>query len=48
MDKVIYWEVFENTGSIEAYLTYCKAKEVFSDSPAVIKELEEKSFDGEK
>jgi len=22
MDSVIYWGVFENTGSIEAYLTY--------------------------
>jgi hypothetical protein len=22
MDSVIYWDVFEKTGSIEAYLTY--------------------------
>lgn len=22
MDSIIYWDVFENTGSIEAYLTY--------------------------
>ena len=48
MDTVVYWEVFESIGSIEAYLTYCKTEEVSSDSPVNSEESESKSFEGEK
>ena len=46
MDTVVYWEVFEHTGSIEAYLAYCKTEEVSSSSPANSQELVEKSVEG--
>jgi hypothetical protein len=48
MGTGIYWEVFEKTGSVEAYLTYCKTEEVSSDSPTESEELESKSFEGDK
>lgn len=31
MDPGVFWEVFENTGSIEAFLTYSKSEEVSPD-----------------
>lgn len=31
MESVIFWDVFESTGSIEAYLTYSKTELVSSD-----------------
>ena len=48
MDKVVYWEVFESTGLIEAYLTYCKTEEVSSDFLAESEELGSKSTEGDK
>jgi hypothetical protein len=48
MDKVVYWEVFESTGSVEAYLTYCKADEVSSDSLEESEELLNKGVEGDK
>ena len=48
MGPGIYWDVFEKTGSVEAYLAYCKTEEVSSDSPASLEELESKSFEGEE
>jgi hypothetical protein len=48
MDEGVYWEVFENTGSIEAYLAYCKTEGFSSDSSSISEELEKKSFEGEK
>lgn len=32
MSSDIFWEVFENTGSIEAFLTYYKSEEISSDT----------------
>jgi hypothetical protein len=46
MDTVVYWEVFENTGSIEAYLAYSKTEEVISDSAA--ESIENKSLEGDE
>ena len=48
MDTVVYWEIFESTGSIEAYLAYCKNEEVSSDSLMESEELENKSIEGDK
>ena len=48
MGAGIYWEVFESTGSIEAYLTYCKAEEVSLDLLVNLEELENKSVEGEE
>ena len=48
MDKVVYWGIFENTGSVEAYLTYCKTEEVSSDSLVETEELVNKSIEGDK
>ena len=48
MDTGVYWDVFENTGSIEAYLTYCKTEEAASDLPVVLERLKSKSLEGEK
>ena len=48
MDTGVYWEIFESTGSVEAFLTYYKAEEVSSDSSANSEELESKSFEGEE
>jgi len=48
MDTGIYWVVFESTGYIEAYLTYCKTEEVSPDSSTGSEKLESKSFEGEK
>jgi hypothetical protein len=48
MDTGIYWEVFENTGSVEAFLTYYKTEEVSSDSSANSEESESKSFEGDE
>ena len=48
MDTVVYWEVFESTGLIEAYLTYCKSEEVSLDSLAESEELESKGIEGDK
>lgn len=48
MDTVVYWEVFENTGSIEAYLAYCKTEEVVSDSSVELEIIETKGIEGEK
>ena len=44
----VYWEVFENTGSIEAYLAYCKTEEVASDSSLESEPLEIKNVEGEE
>lgn len=35
MESVIFWDVFESTGSIEAYLTYSKTELVSSDTYTV-------------
>jgi hypothetical protein len=48
MGAGVFWEVFENTGSIEAYLTYSKTDEEVSDSPVDSDKLENNSFEGEK
>ncbi len=32
MNSDIFWGVFENTGSIEAFLTYSKSEEISSDT----------------
>ena len=48
MGTGVYWEVFENTGSIEAYLTYCKAEEVTSESSIESETLESKCLEGEE
>ncbi len=48
MSAGTFWEVFENTGSIEAYLTYSRDEEVDLDSPVNSDELENKSFEGEE
>jgi len=48
MDTGVYWEVFESTGSIEAFLAYYKTEEVSSDSSASSEKLESKSFEGDK
>ena len=47
MDTGVYWEVFESTGLIEAFLAYCKTEEVSSDLLAESEELKEKSIEGE-
>ncbi len=44
----VYWEVFENTGSVEAYLAYCKTEEVVSDSIAESEIIENNSFEGDE
>ncbi len=48
MGTGVYWDVFENTGLIEAYLTYSGTDEVASDSPVDSEELENKSLEGEE
>ena len=48
MGTGVYWDVFENTGSIEAYLTYSRDEEVDLDVPVNSAELENKSFEGEE
>jgi hypothetical protein len=48
MDTVVYWGIFESTGSIEAYLAYCKNEEVSADSLAESKSSENKSVEGDK
>jgi hypothetical protein len=48
MDEVVYWEVFENTGLIEAYLTYCRTEGLPSDSHETPEELKTKGFEGEE
>jgi hypothetical protein len=48
MGAGVYWEVFESTGSVEAFLTYYKTEEVSSDSSADSEELENKGFEGDK
>ena len=48
MDEGVYWEVFENTGLIEAYLTYCRTEGLPSGLSENPKELETKSFEGEE
>jgi hypothetical protein len=48
METVVYWDVFENTGSIEAYLAYCKNEEVSSDSVVGLEEIETKSEEGDQ
>ena len=48
MGTGVYWDVFENTGSIEAYLTYCRTEEVASDSPVDSEKLKNKSPEGEE
>ena len=48
MGTGVYWDVFENTGSIEAYLTYSGDEEVDEDSPVNSEELKNKSFEGEE
>jgi hypothetical protein len=48
MDEVVYWEVFEKTGLIEAYLTYCRTEGLPTGSSESSKELEQKSFEGKE
>ncbi len=48
MGTGVYWDVFEHTGLIEAYLTYSGTEEVASDSPVDSEELENKGFEGEE
>jgi hypothetical protein len=48
MGAGVFWEVFENTGSIEAYLTYSKTEELVSDSPVDSETTEKKCFEGEE
>lgn len=48
MGAGVFWEVFESTGSIEAYLTYCETEESVLDSPVDSEILENKSFEGEE
>ena len=48
MDKVVYWEVFESTGSVEAYLAYCKTEEVSSSLFEKSEELLNKGVEGDK
>jgi hypothetical protein len=48
METGVYWEVFESTGSIEAYLTFCTTEEVSSDFPGNTEESENKGFEGDK
>ena len=48
MDTGVYWEVFENTGSIEAYLAYCKTEEVVLDSSSEPDIVEINSIEGEE
>ena len=47
MNTGVFWGVFENTGSIEAYLTYCKTEEVV-DTPLESEAIESNSFEGAK
>jgi len=48
MGAGIFWELFENTGSIEAYLAYSKTDEEVSDLPVDSNQLENNGFEGEK
>jgi hypothetical protein len=48
MDTVVYWQVFESTGSIEAYLAYCTTEEASSYSPADSEGLRIKGIEGEQ
>ena len=48
METGVYWGVFENTGSIEAYLAYCKAEEVVLDSSSESDIVEINSIEGEE
>ena len=48
MDTVVYWEVFESTGLIEAYLTYCKSEEVSLSSSKSSEKSTNKGFEGEE
>jgi len=48
MDSVVYWEVFENTGSIEAFLAYYKSEEVSPNSSDDQEKSETKSVEGEE
>jgi hypothetical protein len=48
MEAGVFWDVFETTGSIEAYLTYLKTEEVSSDSPANSEELRNKCDEGDQ
>lgn len=47
METGVYWEVFENTGSIEAYLAYYKTEEAVLESSST-EIIESKGFDGEE
>ncbi len=48
MDKSVYWEIFEKTGSVEAFLTYCLTEENSSDSNSQLEELVGKGVEREK
>ena len=48
METGVYWGVFENTGSIEAYLAYCKTEEVVLDSFLKSETVEINSIEGEE
>ena len=48
MGTRVFWEVFESTGLIEAYLTYCETEETALDSPVDSEKLENKSLEGEE
>jgi hypothetical protein len=48
MDKGVYWEIFEKTGSVEAFLTYHLAEESSSAKNSQLEELGNKDVEGEK
>ena len=48
METAVYWEVFEHTGSMEAFLAYCKTEEVSLNSPVESEESKVKGFEGEE
>ena len=48
METGVYWEIFESTGSVEAFLTYYKTEEVSSDSSLDSEKLDNKGFEGDK
>jgi hypothetical protein len=49
MGARVFWEVFENTGFIEAYLIYSKNnEEVVSNSSVDSEKIENNSLEGEE
>lgn len=48
MDTGIYWQVFEKTGSLEAFLAYFTTEEIVSDSSVDSDIIDSKSCEGEE